>query len=192
MESHTRSKKYRSCETTTSAPGQVSSRSSSTASVSTSRSFVGSSSSNTLGPPSNKRRTCNRRRSPPDRSPTRASSRPPVNPKPSSNDVADIVRPLPTSISRRIASTDSSTRSEPSSSASSCDSRALTTVRPRRSSPAIGSIVPARSDSNVVLPAPLGPSSPTRSPGPSCHVTSLSRILGGSPTAMVTSVSSST
>ena len=78
--SQTRSSRYRSCETTTSVPGQPSSRSSSAASVSVSRSLVGSSSSSTLGSPSSSRSSCSRRRSPPDRSLTGVHCCSPVKP----------------------------------------------------------------------------------------------------------------
>ena len=69
--SATRSIRYRSWLTTSSVPGQESSRSSSADRVSVSRSLVGSSSTSTFGSAIRIRSNCNRRRSPPDRSATR-------------------------------------------------------------------------------------------------------------------------
>ena len=48
-------------------------------------------------------------------------------------------------------------------------------MRPARSRPASGATSPARTDSTDVLPAPLTPISPTRSPGPSLQVTRSTR-----------------
>ena len=66
-------------------PGQPSRKSSRTLRVSMSRSLVGSSSSSTLGSVSSSRSSWNRRRSPPDRSPSRAVSLSPVKPNRSSS-----------------------------------------------------------------------------------------------------------
>ena len=103
-----------------------------------SRSLVGSSSSSTLGSRSRSRSSCSRRRSPPERSPIRAVSRSPVNPNRSSIEVAVISRPDPTRATRRISSTDSSTRCEVSRSPSAWLSSATSTVRPRFTRPACG------------------------------------------------------
>ncbi len=155
---------------TTNVPGQLSRKSSTTLSVSMSRSLVGSSSSSTLGSPSSSRSSCSRRRSPPERSPIRAVSRSPVKPNRSSIDEAVTSRP-PTDATRRIDSTESSTRWDGSRSSSACVRCASCTVRPVRSRPASGSTSPASTESTDVLPAPLTPIRPTRSPGPSRQVT---------------------
>src|SRR5699024_12676117 len=68
----TRSSRYRSWETTMSVPGQESSKSSIAVSISESTSFVGSSSTMTLGSLSSNNNSCKRRFCPPERSSTRA------------------------------------------------------------------------------------------------------------------------
>ena len=68
-----------------------------------SRSLVGSSSSSTFGSPISSRSSCSRRRSPPDRSPTRVVSRSPVKPKSSSRLVAVTSLPDATWVTRRSA-----------------------------------------------------------------------------------------
>ncbi|CPU65449.1 Uncharacterised protein [Mycobacteroides abscessus] len=83
-----------------------------------------------------------------------------------------------------------------SSSPTSCDSSATWTVLPRLTRPESGSRRPARSARSVVLPAPLTPTTPYRSPGPRRHVTSSSSTRSPWPswrgTATVTSSRSST
>ena len=134
-----------------------------------SRSLVGSSSSSTLGSVSSSRSSWKRRRSPPERSPIRAVSRSPVNPKRSSIEVA-VISPSAVLVTRRIDSTVGSTRPLGSRS-SSCWVRCWSaTVRPCFTRPAEGGSAPAISDSTEVLPAPLTPTMPTRSPGPSRQV----------------------
>ncbi len=130
-----------------------------------SRSFVGSSSSNTFGSSSNSRSSCSRRRSPPDRSPTLAVSRSPVKPKRSSIDDAVTSRPL-TEATRRISSTESSTRLRGSRLSRAWVRCASRTVRPVRRRPACGTTSPLRTERTEVLPAPLAPIRPIRSPGP--------------------------
>src|SRR5947207_3266074 len=93
---------------------------SSAATLSVSRSFVGSSSSSTFGSPASSRSSCSRRRSPPDRSPTGVHSRLSVNPNTSASWAADSSR-LPSTTRRATSSTASSTRSDAGSSASSWD-----------------------------------------------------------------------
>ena len=135
-----------------------------------SRSFVGSSSRMTLGSPMSSRRICSRRRSPPDRSPTRVhcapEEGPPVKPNRSASEDAPIVLPPPRSTTLATCSTASSTRSAGSSSATSCDRYAGLTVCPTTTRPLSGDCSPTSSRSSVDLPAPLTPTMPTRSPGP--------------------------
>ena len=121
-----------------------------------SRSLVGSSSSSTLGSPSSSRSSWSRRRSPPERSPIRAVSRSPVKPNRSSIAVAVTSRP-PTDATRRIDSTESSTRCAGSRLSSACVRCASATVRPVRSRPASGGDSPASTESTDVLPDPLTP-----------------------------------
>ena len=168
-ESVTRSRKYRSWETTTRVPGQPSRKSSSTVRVSMSRSLVGSSSSSTLGSPSSSRSSWKRRRSPPERSPMRAVSLSPVKPNRSSREVA-LSSPPAVRTTRAWDSIVASTRAWGSSGVTSWVRCARATVRPRRTRPAVGSSAPESSESTEVLPAPLTPTSPTRSPGPRRHV----------------------
>ena len=97
-------------QTTISVPGQPSRKSSRTLRVSMSRSLVGSSSSSTLGSVSSSLRSWKRRRSPPERSPSRAVSRSPVKPNRSSSDDAEISWPSRVLVTRRIDSTVGSTR----------------------------------------------------------------------------------
>ena len=82
-----------------------------------SRSLVGSSSSSTLGSVSSSRSSWKRRRSPPDRSPSRAVSRSPVKPNRSSIEVA-VISPSAVRVTRRIDSTVASTRASGSRSSS--------------------------------------------------------------------------
>ena len=131
-----------------------------------SRSLVGSSSSSTFGSPISSRSSCSRRRSPPDRSPTRVVSRSPVNPKSSSRLVAVTSFPEATWVTRRSRLTRSSTRSPAGSSLMACDRWPMSIVRPRLTRPESGARSPVSSRSRVVLPAPLMPIRPIRSPGP--------------------------
>src|SRR3954454_11423454 len=163
-ESQTRSTKYRSWLTTSTVPGNESSRSSSAVSVSMSRSLVGSSSSRTFGSPMSSRSSCSRRRSPPDRSPTGVHCRDAANPNRSARDDAEISW-LPIRAMRATSCTASSTRSRPGSSVTCCDRYAGATVWPRTTRPASGSSSPTRSRRSVVLPAPFTPTTPIRSPG---------------------------
>ena len=153
-----------------------------TASVSTSRSFVGSSRTSRLGPPISSLSSSRRRSSPPERSPIRVMAFSPLKPKSSSRVPAETVLP-PISISRRSRSTLGSTRSSGFPATIVCGRVAATTVVPITIVPASGSRWPVSSRTSVVLPAPFGPRRPTRSPGPSCQVrSSISvRSLAGSP-----------
>ncbi len=74
-------------------------------------------------------------------------------------------------ITRRMSSTDDCTRSVRSSPSNDCERCANDTVRPVTSRPAVGESAPESTRSNDVLPDPFTPTSPIRSPGPSCHVT---------------------
>ena len=106
-----------------------------------SRSLVGSSSSSTFGSVSSSRSSWKRRRSPPDRSPTRAVSRSPVKPNRSSIALA-VISPSAVRVTRRIDSTVSSTRASGSSS-STCWVRCCSaTVRPCCTRPADGASSP--------------------------------------------------
>ncbi len=134
-----------------------------------SRSLVGSSSSNTLGSVSSSRSSCSRRRSPPERSPIRVVSRSPVKPKRSSMEEA-VISPDAVWVTRLIPSTESSTRCAGSRWSSTWERCSRATVRPRRTRPPSGSSSPATRRSTEVLPAPLTPTRPTRSPGPSRQV----------------------
>ena len=83
-----------------------------------SRSLVGSSRSSTLGSVSSSLSSWKRRRSPPDRSPSRAVSRSPVKPKRSSSEVAVSSWPSAVRVTRRMDSTVGSTRPAGSMSSS--------------------------------------------------------------------------
>ena len=135
-----------------------------------SRSLVGSSSSSTLGSVSSSLSSWKRRRSPPDRSPSRAVSRSPVKPKRSSSDVAVISWPSSVLVTRRIASTVGSTRASGSISSSAWVRYWSAIVRPCLTRPTSGASAPEMSESSEVLPAPLTPTMPIRSPGPIRHV----------------------
>ena len=141
-----------------------------------SRSLVGSSSSRTLGWRRTRRSTCSRRRSPPDRSLIRATSRSPVKPNRSSR-LDAVTSPVVVRLTRAISSTESSTRWPSSRSARSWVSSPRSTVRPILTLPRSGASEPPTSRSRLVLPTPLTPTSPTRSPGPSRQVTSRSTSL---------------
>ena len=134
-----------------------------------SRSLVGSSSSSTLGSVSSSRSSWKRRRSPPDRSPSRAVSLSPVKPNRSSIEVA-VISPSAVFVTRRMPSTVGSTRASgfrSSVSWSRCWVRCWSAiVRPCLTLPTSGASAPDSSDSTEVLPAPLTPTMPTRSPGP--------------------------
>ena len=155
-----------------------------------SRSFVGSSSSRTLGSAMSRRMSCSRRRCPPERSRTSVRARSPRKPKRSQSMLAVICRPSLSVATALTSSSDSSTRRWPGISALSCDRNASRTVVPRDTLPDAGASSPARSLSSVVLPEPLTPTSATRSPGPRRHVRS--RSSGSSPKACEMSTASST
>ena len=72
----------------------------------------------------------------------------------------------------------------------SCDRCAERTVWPIRTVPVAGCSSPASRRSRCVLPEPLTPMMPIRSPGPTCQVTWSSRVR--SPTVTVTSSRSTT
>ena len=112
-----------------------------------------------------------------------------MKPKRSSRLVGDTSPPA-ASVSRCTPATDCRTVRVGSSSPSPCVRCATRTVLPRSTRPASGSASPVSSVSIVVLPAPFGPSTPTRSPGPEPrrHVSSSTRP----PRRTVTSCSSST
>ena len=78
--------------------------------------------------------------------------------------------PAAVRVTRCICSTESSTRSAGSRSSSAWVRCASATVRPLLDPAAVGSSSPASSRSTEVLPAPLTPTRPTRSPGPSRQV----------------------
>ncbi len=121
-----------------------------------SRSLVGSSRSSTLGSVSSSRSSWKRRRSPPERSPSRAVSRSPVKPNRSSIELA-VISPSAVLVTRRIDSTLSSTRAAGSSS-SMCWLRCCrATVRPCRTFPTVGASSPDSRPSTEVLPAPFTP-----------------------------------
>ena len=140
--------------------------------VSVSRSFVGSSSSRTFGWDMSRRMSCRRRRSPPEISLTRVWARSRVKPMRSVICWAVISLP-PATTTCAMSATASTTRipATASSSRVSCDKVATFTVFPRRTRPPVGSTSPRSRLSTVVLPAPLTPTTPTRSPGANRHVT---------------------
>ena len=153
-------------------PAHPSRRSSREVSVSMSRSLVGSSSSNTFGSSMRRRVSCRRRRSPPERSPTRVCWRGPVNPsRCASWDAVSSLAPKRTTA--RTSSTASMTRRSDhfSSSRTSCESTARRTVTPTLRLPAASATSPAMARSKVDLPAPLTPTMPVRSPGARRQVT---------------------
>ncbi len=155
-----------------------------------SRSLVGSSRSSTLGSVSSSLSSWNRRRSPPDRSPSRAVSRSPVKPKRSSSEVAEISCPSRVFVTRRIDSTVGSTRASGSISSSACVRYCIAIVRPCLTRPTSGASAPEMSESSEVLPAPLTPTMPMRSPGPMRQVACWSSTF--SPRARSTSSMSTT
>src|SRR5256885_12854449 len=110
------------------------------------------------------------------RPPMRVHCRSAAKPSRSSSCPADSSR-SPTWIRRRISSTASRTRWSGSSSASSWDRWASRTVLPLTIVPSACSplvratLPPSRTFSSEVLPLPLTPTIPTRSPGPRRQVT---------------------
>ena len=136
------------------------------------------------------RSSWSRRRSPPESSPTRVHIRSPVKPNRSASCSAVISRPLPSSTTERTSSTASRARLPAGSSTTSCERYAVCTVRPTTTRPESGASSCSSSRSSVVLPAPLTPTRPIRSPGPSRQVTS-SKITR-SPRRRLTSSTSKT
>ena len=157
-----RSRNARSWLTTTSAPGQSSRKSSRARSESRSRSFVGSSSSSTFGRFASVRSSWSRRRSPPDSVPMGAHCASPSNQNRSSSDESDqsalragpadgVADPHRPGRGRRRAGP--RPRARPWS--------------PTTTRPSAGAMRPPMTWSSVVLPAPLGPTTPSRSRGSS-------------------------
>ncbi len=130
-----------------------------------SRSLVGSSSSSTLGSVSSSRSSWKRRRSPPDRSPTRAVSRSPVKPNRSSIAVA-VISPSAVRVTRRIDSTVSSTRASGSRSSTCWVRCCRATVRPCRTCPADGASSPVEQRQHRRLAGPVDPHDPDPVPRP--------------------------
>ena len=176
----TRSMRYRSCETTNRVPGHESSRSSSAASMSVSRSLEGSSRISTFGSPRSTSSNCSRRFCPPDRSRTGVDSSDERNPSRSSSWVGLSSLP-PETYEVFCSARTSRTRTSAywSSSVRRWLSTATCTVLPRLTRPDVGCTAPDTRPSSVDLPTPLGPRMPVRSPGAMRH--SMSFSTGPSP-----------
>ena len=140
-----------------------------------SRSLVGSSSSSTLGSAMRTRVSCRRRRSPPERSPTGVRWRAGVKPRRSASWEA-LSSMSPNATRAATSSIASSTRWSSGRSSSSCLSHPMRTVLPSLRRPAARGASPARARRSVVLPEPLTPTRPSRSPGASRQVRSSTRV----------------
>ena len=138
--SQTRSRKYLSCEITKSVPPKESNKSSSAVKVSTSKSFVGSSRSKTLGLSISNLVNCNLRRSPPDKSPTGVHCESVLKPNRSHNWLAESSLPFPSCTWFATFSTASKTRQVGSNSSKCCDKKADLTVTPVVIFPALAAI----------------------------------------------------
>ncbi|CAB4549227.1 unannotated protein [freshwater metagenome] len=144
--------------------------------MSVSKSLVGSSRIKRLGSPNNKRSSCSLLFCPPDKSETGVCNCKLVKPS------CSISCEMPTSFlftvnvffSRAISS---KILWSPNSSSSKTSWLRIagTTVFPSFTLPEVGCSCPRINRSSVVFPAPFGPTSPIRSPGPKRRVT-LSKI----------------
>ena len=152
------------------------------ASMSVSRSFVGSSRMSTFGSLSRMSSSCRRRFWPPERfftgvescafvKPSRSSSWPGVS--------STALEPSPTLYAVRCSAMTALTRwsAHSASSASSWLRVAIFTVLPRFTRPVVGCTAPVTSPSRVDLPAPFTPRMPVRSPGAMRHSSSCSTVF---------------
>ena len=157
-----------------------------------SRSLVGSSSSSTLGSSISSRSSCSRRRSPPDRSPTGVHCASPVKPNRSHSWVAVIVRPLPRSTTRRdlLDGLEHPQRRRRARRGPGRGTPARTVAPALDRAGRRARASPASSRSSEVLPAPLTPTMPTRSPGPSRQVTCVEQHPARRPRRSTSSTSS--
>mmetsp|Transcript_34823 Transcript_34823/g.79000 ORF Transcript_34823/g.79000 Transcript_34823/m.79000 type:complete len:200 (-) Transcript_34823:111-710(-) len=159
-----RSRKNRSWLTTTTQPAKSSSASSSERIVSTSRSFVGSSMSNTLPPVRSSLASCTRLRSPPESAATRFCWSPALNPNHETY-ARELTVAVPSSISSTPPVTSSKTEFASVSPSRVCSMLTNFTDSPSESSPPSGASSPLSILIRVVFPAPFGPTMPTMPPG---------------------------
>mmetsp|Transcript_33632 Transcript_33632/g.56501 ORF Transcript_33632/g.56501 Transcript_33632/m.56501 type:complete len:218 (-) Transcript_33632:1138-1791(-) len=161
--------KARSCDTTTSTPVYAPRKSSTTSMVCRSRSLVGSSRMRKFGLASSTVAICKRRRSPPLRLPARCCCRDRENPTFSST-VSGLRLPhSPSFPPSGTASTNfviySRIFSFSGTIGGSCSRKPNFMVSPMSRVPVLSGKRPDSICNKVLLPAPLGPTTPMRSPG---------------------------
>ena len=145
-----------------SVPGHCARNSSIKRIVSRSRSFVGSSRNRTLGLSVSARSSCSRLRSPPERSRALVLHSAPENQKLFMMAMSSGDPGIP-----RGPATSSCTVASRLKLSDPCSKYEVATVGPCLTVPIDGSLRSASKFTNVDLPAPLGPTMPIRSPGPS-------------------------
>ncbi len=148
-----------------SVPGHCARNSSIKRIVSRSRSFVGSSRKRTLGLSVSARSSCNRRRSPPERSRALVLQSAPVNQKLFMMAMSSGDPGIP-----RGPATSSCTVASRLKLSDPCSKYEVTTVGPCLTVPMDGSFRRASKSTKVDFPAPFGPTIPMRSPGPSSRL----------------------
>mmetsp|Transcript_561 Transcript_561/g.1716 ORF Transcript_561/g.1716 Transcript_561/m.1716 type:complete len:200 (-) Transcript_561:159-758(-) len=155
-----RSRKYRSWETTMAQPAKDRRASSKDRMVSTSRSLVGSSSMSTLAPERTSLASCTRLRSPPLSVLTSFCCWSPR--KPNHDTYArDSTEEVPSMISWSLSVISVNTVLSSERPSRPWDTQAILAVSPIVTVPASGCSRPMMSRRSVVLPAPLGPMTPT-------------------------------